>query len=154
MKPFVLLLILVSTILADDDTRTYYVVRTAEASPFAITVQHPASGARKLRFSGAYAKCTVANVVTLEKNGTAATTTAISATALDDRGSASTSSVFASSNVGAGTLVIRQSVVANEAANMSASGLLLAPNPGTQKNFTLKGTGGGTCDVYLQYAEP
>lgn len=78
-----------------------------------ITIQQPSSGARSVRFEAATLYCSVACEVTLERDGSAASSTALTVNKL--AGSAvpnPTVQAFSSSNVGSGTVLARYNVPA------------------------------------------
>lgn len=153
LRTCALLLLLAVISWSQDTERRYYVTRVESLSGagFAVTVQQPSSGARKLRFDGGTVRCTAATTITMEKNGATATATPSAAQSLDERGPSAVSQVYVNSNVGAGTLVSQDSRSANELFPFSG-GLVLA---GSGKNFTLKSTAiTGTCTVQIWFSEP
>src|SRR5690242_4256563 len=66
-----------------------------------ITVQQPASGAKNVSFVAAYVDCSAVCTITLERDGTAATTTALTVVQVNpDFNVAATANAFSASNVG------------------------------------------------------
>lgn len=104
--------------------KTFFVTKTTSLSGAAevITVQHaaPAAGppptsAKTVQFISAYLYCSVACTVTLERNGTAATTTTLAIAAVNPKNlnvQTTTSTAYSSSNVGTGTVVSTYQIVA------------------------------------------
>lgn len=113
-------------------TDTYVVVRKSSLSSAAeaITVQLPSGTTRTVAFRGASVDCSVACEVTIERDGTAATTTALSVAKVNGTSPASAASAYRSSNVGAGTEIGRQSVAAGGklVLDLTNKGLLAGEN--------------------------
>lgn len=120
----------------------------------AITIQQPASGARRITFgdsqvAGLTAYCASAQTVTLSWNGTAASATAGSEKKLAGTANASGATVWTASNVGAGTSGITIHVPAATDYPISLSWFVLQGN-GTTTNLTA--TTDGTCTLTFSYS--
>jgi hypothetical protein len=121
------------------------------SSAAVVTVQQPASGAREVTFEGAVIYCSVTCIVTLEMNGTAATTTSGTVIKLNTKAPTAKAVVFTSSNVGVGTVIQKY----ESPAGISKSGLSLGVISGTQQNITLRTDSiTGTVRILLMWSEP
>lgn len=114
-----------------------------------ITIQQPASGAKRVRILSVTAYSSVAATVTLSRDGTAATTTALAPVPVSGYGPTSTVSGFHTSNVGSGTTIsIPYRIAAGSTIVIDMAGVDLSGS-GTTKNFTVT-TSSVTGDVSLQ----
>lgn len=86
-----------------------------------VTIQSPASGGKRVRPLRAIVRTTAAAVVTISRNGTAATGTALTPFALT-KGATVSCTAWHTSNAGAGTTVETRSVAADETAVFDLSG--------------------------------
>jgi hypothetical protein len=126
-------------------------VKTAEV----ITVQQPATGSTTVRFLGASVYCSVACEITVEKNGTAATTTTLAITRINpDFGPATgIATAWSSSNAGVGSVIGIYSIAAGATMTLDLSEIRLVGN-GTGKNFTVRTDAiTGTVIVNVQWEE-
>lgn len=114
--------------------KTTALVATAEK----LTVQQPASGAKRLRFTSASVFCSAACTATMSRDGTAATATALTPVALSGHYAASTASGFHTSDAGAGTVIsVAYSIGAGALQVFDLEGIELAGN-GTARNFSIE----------------
>ena len=103
-----------------------------------LTVQQPATGGKKVTFDSAVLYCENACVVTLERDGTAATTTAAVEVTLDETiNTAPTATAFSTSNVGAGTTISVYRLSAGVTFTLDLSNIKMSGN-GTTKNVSLR----------------
>ncbi len=102
-----------------------------------VTIQQPASGSKKVHFEAAMVYCSVACVIELERDGTAATATAATEVALTPYGTA-TAVGWSSSDVGNGTTINTIDVAAGSTVPIDLVGVMLAQGGGTAENFTLR----------------
>lgn len=118
-----------------------------------VTLQQPATGAKRQLLKSAWVHCTVDATVTLSINGTAATTTAGAVVSHDDSATPAVS-VFHTSNVGSGTTVLGpMPIAANVGQPFDLSGMSLNGN-GTAKNFTVSTSSvTGTCSILIVASE-
>jgi hypothetical protein len=120
----------------------------------AVTIQQPATGARRITFgdstvAGLTAYCASAQTLTLSWNGTAATTTAGSEAKLAGTANASGVTVWTASNVGTGTVGAVLHVPAATDYPISLSWFVLQGNS-TGTNLTA--TTNGTCTLTFSYS--
>ncbi len=118
-----------------------YYTFTLAGSAGIFTIQQPAANAKTVRFSEVYVSCSASCTITMERDGSAASTTAITPTKLRATYNNATATVFRDSNVGAGT-VIQPGVFINASGGESwtvfdLKSLSLIGN-GTGKNVTIK----------------
>lgn len=123
---------------------------TAAAS--VVTIQPPSSdAARTVRFVGAYVYCSVQCDVTLERDGSAATTTSMTVVGLNSSVPASKTLAFRSSNVGAGMALGKYTVPAGGTQVIDLGQLVLHGSGG---NVTLRTNSiTGTARVAIQFSE-
>lgn len=132
--------------------RYQFIATTSGAA--ALTIQQPASGARRITFgdstvAGLTAYCASAQTVVLSWNGTAASSTAGAEKKLAGTANASGATVWTASNVGSGTSGITIHVPATTDYPISLSWFLLQGN-GTANNLTA--TTNGTCTLTFSYS--
>ncbi len=115
----------------------YHFVDLAAAASV-LTVQQPATGGKRVTFDSATLYCENACVVTLERDGTAATTTAAVEVTLDETiNTAPTATAFSTSNVGAGTTISVYRLAAGVTFTIDISNIKMSGN-GTTKNISLR----------------
>ena len=126
---------------------------TLSSSAEVITVQQPATGAKIVRFVGAYIYSAGACGITLERTGTAATSTALTRVPLHESMAAATATAWYSSNVGTGTTLGKYLVPAGGSLTLDLTGLALYGN-GTGKNVTIRTAScTGDAKIVLQWKE-
>lgn len=102
-----------------------------------VTIQQPATGAKRVRILYVTGYCSVACTLTFSRDGTAATTTALAPVAISGLGATSTVSGFHTSNVGAGTTIsIPFQLAAGAVVTFDTVGIGLEGN-GTTNNFSV-----------------
>ncbi len=115
----------------------YHFIDLAAAAS-TLTVQQPATGANKVTFDSAVLYCENSCVVTLERDGTAATTTAATEVTLDETiNTAPTATAFSTSNVGAGTTIIVYRMAAGVTLTIDMTNIKMSGN-GITKNVSLR----------------
>lgn len=126
----------------------YTLVRTSSLSGAVekLTVQQPSSGAKKITFKRAFIQCSAACVVTVSRNGTAASGTALTPTPLIT-GNTATATGWRSSNAGSGTVLSTFSLAAGEGTPIDLTGIFLT-GTGTTKNLSIA-TDSITATVYI-----
>lgn len=118
-----------------------------------VTVQQPATGAKTVRFVGAYIYCSVACNVTLERTGTAATSTALTRVPVHEDMAAAVATAWSSSNVGVGSVVGKYSIAAGGSTSIPMETMALYGN-GTGKNVTLRTSSiTGNVKIIIQWKE-
>lgn len=123
-----------------------------------VTIQQraPASSNRFVDFKTAYIDCSVACTVTLERNGTFASTTALTIANVNPGETATTVTAYSASNVGTGTVI---QVVSIQAGGYLVFGLdnpsiNLKSQGGTSENFTLRTSSiTGTVHITINWTE-
>ena len=152
MKLLTLAFVLTASLLGQDFVATKQTALTGAAE--VITVQQPAASAKTVRFVGAYVDCSAACSVTVERNGTAATTTSLSVAKVNPSSSqAATAVAFSSSNVGTGTVVATYSLTAGGSRIIDLSRVYMT-GTGTGKNLTLRTSSiTGIVNILVQWTE-
>ncbi len=117
-----------------------------------ITIQQPATGARKVFLEVVNLYCSVAAIVELEKDGVAATTTTLASTVIGNSASTATANAFSASNVGAGTKINQFRLAADSPLSLDMGDILMQGN-GTGINYTFKSDCTGTGDYYIRWRE-
>lgn len=122
----------------------------------AVTIQQPASGARRITFgsasdgvAGLVAYCASAQTIVLSSNGTAASATSGTEKKLAGTSNASGVTVWTASNVGAGTSGITIHVPAATDYPISLSWFVLQ---GASTAINLTATTSGTCTLTFSYS--
>jgi hypothetical protein len=133
---------LAAQLFATPNTYTYVVATQASLSSAAavVTIQQPSTGSRQVNFQSAYFDCSVACTMTLETNGTAATTTAGTVSAVNPNQStqpAAAVTAFTSSNVGTGTVLSKYNCASACAYTIDLSSIQWFGG-GTAVNLTLR----------------
>lgn len=100
-----------------------------------LTVQQPASTPKKLTFKKAFVQCSVACVITVSRNGTAASGTSLTPVPLIS-GNTATATGWRSSNAGSGTVLAVFALAAGEGVPIDLSGIFLT-GAGTTKNLSI-----------------
>ena len=109
----------------------------------ALTIQQPASGARRVRLISAYVECSVDCTVTVERDGAAATGTALTPAKVSPTNPAGTvpaakAEVYHTSDVGAGTdLTTAITLTPLEGLTLDLRGIYLIGD-GAAKNVTIR----------------
>lgn len=134
-----------------------FFVRDADASLSAaaldITVQQPASGSERIEFEVAEVYCSVACVVTISRDGTAASTTAATEVSLNG-GYTAAAQAFIDSNAGSGTTITVINVAAGSTATIDLEGLRLEPDNDTANNLTIQTDAiTGSASIYIRWRE-
>ena len=123
------------------------------AAACAVTIQQPASGSQWVDFDYAEIFCSVACVVTISRDGTAATATAATENSLNG-GVTATAVGFIDSDVGAGTTIRTVNIAAGATRTVDLTGLVLENDDTTTNNLTLQTNAiTGDATVYTQWAE-
>lgn len=140
--------------MAKTNPATYVAFRTHSlvAAAATVTVQAPASGGKRTQFLFATIHTTAAAVVTLRRNGTAASTTAITPFAANTS-TAAVNTAYHTSNAGTGTTVEVRSIAADTTEKWDLSAHYWDGN-GTTKNLTLVSDAiTATFDVAIYWTE-
>ncbi len=154
--PLIRLLLLFSIAIVGYSQAVFTVSKTTALSGSAevITVQQPATTGKVVRGIGAYMDSTAACSITIERNGTAATTTTLVPANLNTDQPVATTTAYSASNVGTGTVVSRATVGAGGWLFIDLSRLYMLPGAGTGTNFTLRtGSCTATVNIILTYTE-
>lgn len=118
-----------------------------------VTVQQPASGSTWVSFEVAQVYCSVACVVTISRDGTAASTTAATEVSLNG-GVTATATAFIDSNAGAGTTIITMELAAGETVAIGLDGLFLEDDDSTANNLTVQTDAiTGDASIYVRWRE-
>lgn len=117
-----------------------------------ITIQQPATGSRNVYLEIVNLYCTVAAVVELEKDGTAATATALASVAIGRSTATATAKAFSASDVGAGTKVSQFRLKASIPLSLDMGDILMQGD-GTGINYTLKSDCTGDGEYYIRWRE-
>ena len=122
-----------------DQARFYtaYYKFTPSESAAVLTVQQPAGASFNLQFVGAYVYCSVACEITLERNGTAASTTSFTPSPVNPNGYAATAVAYRDSNVGTGTVIAKYVLAAGTDKTIDLSGTRCKFGSGVE-NLTLR----------------
>lgn len=109
------------------------------SSACVVTVQQPASGAKRVKLIGAKVYSSAATTVTQERNGTAATATAATVGKVNDTAStpAAVVAAFTASDVGVGTVITKDNVAAGATLSFDMTNVFLMGD-GTTKNYTFR----------------
>ena len=132
---------------------TYTVSKTTVLSGSAevITVQQPATGAKIVGFVGVYIDSTATCAITIERNGTAATSTTLIPAKVNPDQTAPVATGWSASNVGTGTVITVATV--NGFFYQDLSKVYLYGN-GTSKNLTVRtGSCSATVDIVITFTE-
>lgn len=113
-----------------------------------VTIQQPATGARRVILVSASVYCSAACVPTFKRNGTAADINAMTVNTLTDAYRSPAAVAFSGSNVGSGTTLYSYNVAAGSTATFDLSGIELRGN-GATKNFSIS-TDSVTATVKIQ----
>lgn len=153
MKKLLAALLFTLALQAED----YVVVKETALTSAAevITIQAPASGftTGTARMVAGWVDCTVTCVVTVERNGTAATATALTRTPMNNTGSTSKMLAFSGSDVGTGTIIGKFELLNGGGAPIGLSGITFTGN-GTTKNITIRISSiTGTVHVNIRWTE-
>lgn len=153
MKKIILLLSLTASLFG----QTFYTATKTTALSGAaevITVQQPATASRDVLFDSVYFDCSVACVITLERNGTAATTTALTANPINTGDVAAVTLAYNTSNVGTGTVIAKFNCVAACAQTIDLTGIKFKAGQTTSTNITLRSSSiTGTVDITFKFKE-
>lgn len=121
-----------------------------------ITVQqpNPSSSNRFVDFKTAFVSCSVACTVTLERNGTFATSTTLTPLNVNPGETAATVTAWSSSNVGTGSIIQKADIAAAGYLVFDLTGINMKPQTGTGSNFTLRTTSiTGTVNITINWTE-
>lgn len=114
-----------------------YKATTLAGAAEVVTIQQPASDSKKVHFEAVQVYCSVACVIEIERDGTAATGTALTSVALTPYGTA-TATAWHTSDVGNGTTISTFNVTAGQTVTVDLTGVMLAQGGGTGENLTLR----------------
>lgn len=127
---------------------------TLSSAAEVITVQQPAASSRILDFKSAYVDCSVTCTVTLERNGSPASSTALTILNVNPGESTAVSTGWSSSNVGTGTVINVISIGAGGSQVFDLSGIYITNNNNTGSNFTVRTSSiSGTVHITIKYTE-
>lgn len=131
----------------------YYDASGLSAADATLTLQQPSSGSRWVFLEHLQVYCSVACVLTISRDGTAATATAATEVSLNG-GETATATAFTASDVGSGTTINTLSISAGSTVAIDLERLNLEPNNSTANNITFD-TDDITGDVtmYLRWRE-
>lgn len=131
----------------------YYDASGLSAADATLTLQQPSSGSKWVFLETFRIYCSVACVLTISRDGTAATTTAATENSLNG-GETASATAFTASNVGAGTTIDVIEVAAGETLSIDLNRLFLEDDDSTANNITFD-TDDITGDVtmYLRWEE-
>lgn len=122
---------------------------TVASAATACTIQQPPAGANNVRLMYAQVYCSVACTITQERNGTAATATSQTVKRVNpDRTDAITAAIFASSDVGVGTVFVTKTLTSGTTI-IKLDGIYLLGS-GNTKNYTIR-TASMTGDVAIAF---
>lgn len=122
------------------------------AGPEVVTIQQPATGSRRVTLELANIYCSVACVVEIERDGTAATGTTNAIVALSSFGTA-TATAWHTSDVGNGTTILEVNIAAGETKSLNLEGLVMQGD-GTGKNFSFRTDSiTGDAEIYIRWRE-
>ncbi len=121
------------------NTLTVPYTDSPSASASVLTLQQPATNSRKVQVLWAHINCSVACVVELERNGTAATSTAATEIGTTDITVTPATNAFTDSDVGNGTTIDTFTIAAETtiAVDLTVYNIWLIGD-GTDKNLTLR----------------
>ena len=126
---------------------------TLVAAALDVTVQQPATGSRLVVFDFAEVYCSAACVVSISRDGTAASTTAATEVSLNG-GLTATATAFYDSNAGAGTAIKTLNLSAGQTATIDLDGFILEPDNSTANNLTIQTDAiSGTAYIYIRWQE-
>lgn len=119
-----------------------------------LTVQ-ATSSSKRVAFVSAYVYCTVACTITLERNGTAATTTTQTPTQVNPSlGIVATATAYNTSNVGVGTVLWTYDLAGSQGLPINLAGISFAPSAGNTNNITFRTSSiSGTVNLSIQWQE-
>lgn len=141
MKSILLALLLSLPLMAQSTLNNQFFLRDADASlssaALDVTVQQPTSGSRYVLFESAEVFCSVVCVVSILRDGTAASTTTATPVALNG-GITATADGFIDSNAGSGTLLLTRNLAAAETVIIDLTGFQLEPNNLATNNLTVQ----------------
>lgn len=149
------LLVLLSLIKLAEGQVYYSVSKTTTLSGTAevITVQQPAAGAAIVRGVGIYIDSSVALTITVERNGSAATTTSLAVANVNPGEATAISGAYNSSNVGTGTVITRANIAAGGSLTVDISKIIMIGS-GASKNFSIRTNSvSGTVNIVIIYSE-
>lgn len=118
----------------------------------AVTVQQPASGAKNVYLDGAMVYCSADCDVTLERNGTAATTTSFTPVGVNPGITVAKARAFHTSNAGVGTVLAKYKIQGGTSQSMALRGVRLRWN--AADNLTVRvGTMTGDVKILVRWGE-
>jgi hypothetical protein len=122
-----------------------------------VTVQQIAASTttKTLQFVSLQIDSTVACAITVERNGTAASSTTLTPAQLNpDVGVVATATAWSTSNAGVGTVIYRITVPANQLFVLDLSDIRIPANGGTGNNLTVRTASiTGTVDINIRWRE-
>lgn len=150
------LLLLFALCVVGAQAQIYYTASkttTLAAASEAITVQQIATGGQVIRFVSAYVDSSSSCAITVERDGTAATSTTLTVANVNPSEGAGTSTAWSASNVGSGTVITRATVGTGGSIVIDLSKVRIALQ-GTQRNLTVRtGTCTGTVNIVIMFTE-
>lgn len=131
----------------------FYNAASLSAADATLTLQQPASGSKWVFLEHLQVYCSVACVLTISRDGTAAANTAATEVSLNG-GETATATAFTASDVGSGTTILTIPIAAGSPVAIDLERLNLEPNNSTANNITFD-TNDITGDVtmYLRWRE-
>lgn len=121
----------------------YVVISDATATTHVLTVQQPASNARRVRGIRTTVQCGAAGEVVVERNGSAASATEATITGAEDRAPTPRFVAFTASNVGTGVVLDRQRFTTDQLLTIETKSYVLSQDGGG-KNLTFRVTPSGS----------
>lgn len=119
-----------------------------------ITVQQPTTASKQVNFKTAYIDCSVACGLTIERNGTPATTTTLAVGNVNLNETAASSKAFSSSNIGTGTVLATLSIPAGGSIVIDLSTIQFLQGADQGKNLTLRTSSiTGTVNIIIGLTE-
>lgn len=150
MKLLILAMFTLSVFSQDLTTPRYIAYKaTTSSTSEKVTIQQVTAGrSNAVRFDRAVVQCTVACVITMSQNGTAATATSLAIIPVNLSPN-TRSAAFSGSDVGTGTVLATYNVPAGGIMSLDISQIYLSRNASSSNNFTI-GVAGSSGDVKIQ----
>lgn len=154
MRTLLFALLVCAALSAQTTLPSYVAFREASltAAGEVVSIQQPVSPTKTVNFEGASVYCSAACDVTIERDGTAATTTALTVAPVATDTIAGSALAFHTSNVGSGTVLAKHAVAAGEIMSFELKGMRLPRIAG--KNVTIRVSSiTGTARVLVKWTE-
>ena len=136
----------------DGDSYGVYKETSLSATAEVITVQQPPSPTKTIQMSGASVYCEVECTFTVERDGAAATTTSATVVALSRFNPEGTARVYHTSNVGAGTTLVKHTVPAGTTFVVDLSAIRIDRTPGANVSIRTNSII-GVARIFTQWEE-